>query len=206
VFCIYESPEDGHQSGPKHVVEVIHSKLQILLRTEVWKKCLIGTRATGCITQKLRMPYSSQGAQHSGTWMMPSSGVRRCVHLLRTEDRWRERFAFVSASHRDLSSAPSRNLRTMMPDACCAVYHGSTCREATVSAPESSLLNPNSTPHFPMHWQLDWPSHRAPPLPKGLISAFRASELWPVSYRLTLFFTRVIYSALKMEATRSSET
>jgi hypothetical protein len=53
--CIYESPEDGHRSGPKHVVEVIHIKLQILLRTEVCKKCLIGTRATGCITQKLRL-------------------------------------------------------------------------------------------------------------------------------------------------------
>jgi hypothetical protein len=37
-FCIYESPEDGHRSGPKHVVEVIHVKLQILLRTEVCKK------------------------------------------------------------------------------------------------------------------------------------------------------------------------
>jgi hypothetical protein len=41
VFCIYESPEDGHWSGPKHVVEVIHIKLQILLQTEVCKKCLI---------------------------------------------------------------------------------------------------------------------------------------------------------------------
>jgi hypothetical protein len=41
VFCMYESPEYGHRSGPKHVVEVIHIKLQILLRTEVCKKCLI---------------------------------------------------------------------------------------------------------------------------------------------------------------------
>jgi hypothetical protein len=39
-FCIYESPEDGHRSGLKHVVEVIHIKLQILLWTEVEKKCL----------------------------------------------------------------------------------------------------------------------------------------------------------------------
>jgi hypothetical protein len=39
-FCIYESLEDGHLSGPKHVVEVIHIKLQILLLTEAWKKCL----------------------------------------------------------------------------------------------------------------------------------------------------------------------
>jgi hypothetical protein len=38
MFCIYESPEDGHRSGPKHVVEVIHIKLQILLRMEVLKK------------------------------------------------------------------------------------------------------------------------------------------------------------------------
>jgi hypothetical protein len=38
VFCIYESPEDGHRLGPKHVVEVIHIKPQILLRTEVYKK------------------------------------------------------------------------------------------------------------------------------------------------------------------------
>jgi hypothetical protein len=52
-FCIYESPEDGHRSGPKYVVEVIHITLQILLWMEVCKKCLIGTRATGCITQKL---------------------------------------------------------------------------------------------------------------------------------------------------------
>jgi hypothetical protein len=36
---VYESPEDGHRSGPKHVVEVIiHIKPQILLRTEVYKK------------------------------------------------------------------------------------------------------------------------------------------------------------------------
>jgi hypothetical protein len=42
VFCIYESPEDGHRTGPKHVEEVIHIKPQILLRTEVYKKCLIG--------------------------------------------------------------------------------------------------------------------------------------------------------------------
>jgi hypothetical protein len=41
VFKIYESPEDGHRSGPKHVMEVIHIKLEILLRMEVWKKCLI---------------------------------------------------------------------------------------------------------------------------------------------------------------------
>jgi hypothetical protein len=38
VFCIYESPEDGHRSGPKHVMEVTHIKPQILLRTEIYKK------------------------------------------------------------------------------------------------------------------------------------------------------------------------
>jgi hypothetical protein len=37
IFCIYELPEDGHRSGPKHVVEVIHIKPQKLLRTEVYK-------------------------------------------------------------------------------------------------------------------------------------------------------------------------
>jgi hypothetical protein len=37
------------------LVEVIHIKPQILLRTEVCKECLIGTRATGCIIQKLRL-------------------------------------------------------------------------------------------------------------------------------------------------------
>jgi hypothetical protein len=36
-------------------VEVIHIKPQILLRTEVYKKCLIGIGATGCITLKLRL-------------------------------------------------------------------------------------------------------------------------------------------------------
>jgi hypothetical protein len=30
-FYVFLSPEDGHRSGPKHVVEVIHIKLQILL-------------------------------------------------------------------------------------------------------------------------------------------------------------------------------
>jgi hypothetical protein len=54
IFCIYESTEDGQRSGLKLVVEVIHIKQQILLRTEVYKKCLIGTRATGCITLWLR--------------------------------------------------------------------------------------------------------------------------------------------------------
>jgi hypothetical protein len=48
-------PEDGHRSGPKHVV-VVHSRIEHeehLLRTVVLIKVLVDTRATGCITQQL---------------------------------------------------------------------------------------------------------------------------------------------------------
>jgi hypothetical protein len=68
VFCSCESLEDGHRSGPKHVVEVIYIKLKILVRTEVCKKCLIGTCATGCITQKLRL--FKDGFRRSGIYLV----------------------------------------------------------------------------------------------------------------------------------------
>jgi hypothetical protein len=53
---VYILPEDGHRSGPKHVV-VVHNKIEHekhLLRTVVLFKVLVDTRATGCITQQLR--------------------------------------------------------------------------------------------------------------------------------------------------------
>jgi hypothetical protein len=54
---VYVLPEDGHRSGPKHVV-VVHNKIEHekhLLRTVVLIKVLVDTRATGCITQQLSM-------------------------------------------------------------------------------------------------------------------------------------------------------
>jgi hypothetical protein len=54
--CITSSPEDGHRSGPKHVMEVIiHIKLQILLRTEVCKKCLIEYSSLNYEAQNLQL-------------------------------------------------------------------------------------------------------------------------------------------------------
>jgi hypothetical protein len=52
---VYILPEDGHRSGPKHIV-VVHNKIgheKHLLRTVVLIKVLVDTRATGCITQQL---------------------------------------------------------------------------------------------------------------------------------------------------------
>jgi hypothetical protein len=81
VFCIYESPEDGHRSRPKHVLEVIRIKLQILLRTEDWKKCLIGTRATGCITQKLRLLHDVTMLWQTSLSVPPSFCSHCCTFL-----------------------------------------------------------------------------------------------------------------------------
>jgi hypothetical protein len=55
-FFVYILPEDGHRSGPKHVV-VVHNKIEhekkYLLHTVVLIKILVDTRAAGCITQQL---------------------------------------------------------------------------------------------------------------------------------------------------------
>jgi hypothetical protein len=59
IFFVYILPEDGHRSGPKHVV-VVHNKIgheKHLLRTVVLIKALVDTRATGCITQQLSYVY-----------------------------------------------------------------------------------------------------------------------------------------------------
>jgi hypothetical protein len=60
---VYILPEDGHRSGPKHVV-VVHNKIEHekhLLRTVVLIKVLVDTPATGCITQQLtEQSFASQ--------------------------------------------------------------------------------------------------------------------------------------------------
>jgi hypothetical protein len=58
VHCVmYILPEDGHRSGPKHVVvcTIKSSTNKYLLRTVVLIKVLVDTRATGCITQQLNV-------------------------------------------------------------------------------------------------------------------------------------------------------
>jgi hypothetical protein len=61
---VYILPEDGHRSGPKHVV-VVHNKIEhekYLLRTVVLIKVLVDTHATGCKTQQLSLyiPFLGQ--------------------------------------------------------------------------------------------------------------------------------------------------
>jgi hypothetical protein len=59
-FFVYILPEDGHRSGPKHVV-VVHNKIKhekYLLCRVVLIKVLVDTRGTGCITQQLSFQSS----------------------------------------------------------------------------------------------------------------------------------------------------
>jgi hypothetical protein len=65
---VYILPEDGHRSGPKHVV--VHNKIEHekhLLRTVVLIKVLVDTRATGYITQQLNTIHFLPRREHSAS-------------------------------------------------------------------------------------------------------------------------------------------
>jgi hypothetical protein len=70
IFFVYILPENGHRSGPKHVV-VVHNKIEhkkYLLRTVGLIKILVDTRATGCITQKLSFNLDTECGTSAADW------------------------------------------------------------------------------------------------------------------------------------------